>query len=167
MGCTFLRFVTFFHVRTLNMYIGSVALSPLTCLHICHVVITHCHYPIFSLTRGPWPLPNLVLHRVRSSASSFNFQYPLVSWRSSSSCLRLLSFLPVPSIFPSVTCLEVSPNARCDQSSQPSFCVLYVEYFSPPWPYVIILNISHDWSSWSSPSFSSTTFQIFLVCYPL
>ena len=39
-------------------------------------------------------------HRVRwSSASSFNFQYFLVSWRSSSSCLYLLPFLPVNSIF--------------------------------------------------------------------
>jgi hypothetical protein len=29
------------------------------------------------LTRGPPPLPKRVLYRVRSSASSFNFQYPI------------------------------------------------------------------------------------------
>jgi hypothetical protein len=48
-----------------------------------------------------------VLHRVRSSASSFYFQYLLVSLRSSSSCLRLIPRLLVisylPSNFPSVS----------------------------------------------------------------
>jgi hypothetical protein len=48
-----------------------------------------------------------VLHTVRSSASSFNFQYLLFSLRSSSSCLRLPR-LPVtyilPSNFLSITC---------------------------------------------------------------
>jgi len=47
---------------------------------------------------------------MRSSASSFNFQYLLFSLRSLSSCLRLLPRLPVtsilPSIFPSVTCFR-------------------------------------------------------------
>ena len=37
-------------------------------------------------------------HRVRSSASSFNFQYLLFSLRSSSSYIRLLPRLPVISI---------------------------------------------------------------------
>ena len=54
------------------------------------------------------PLPKQVLQKVSSSSSSFNFQYPLVSLRSSSSYLRLLSRLPVtsilPSIFPSIMC---------------------------------------------------------------
>ena len=44
---------------------------------------------------------------MRSSASSFNFQCPLVSLRPSSSCLRLLPRLPapliLPSLFPSIT----------------------------------------------------------------
>ena len=47
-------------------------------------------------------------HIVRSTASSFNWQYPLLSLRSSSSFLRLLPRLLVtsicPSIFPSITC---------------------------------------------------------------
>jgi hypothetical protein len=50
------------------------------------------------------------LHTVRSSASSFNYQHPLVSLRSSSSCLRLHPCLPftsiVPSICPSITCFR-------------------------------------------------------------
>ena len=52
------------------------------------------------------PLPQPVLHRERSSASSFNFQCSLLSLRSSSSCLRLLHFSVttiLPSIFPSIT----------------------------------------------------------------
>jgi hypothetical protein len=63
------------------------------------------------LTTGPLPLPKRVLLRVRSSASSFNFQYLLFSLRLSSSCLRLLLLLSVtsilPSIYPSVTCFKM------------------------------------------------------------
>ena len=51
------------------------------------------------LTTGPQPLRKPVLHTVRSSVSSFNFQYPTVSLRSSSSRLRLLPRLPVIYIF--------------------------------------------------------------------
>jgi hypothetical protein len=53
---------------------------------------------------GPQP----VLHTVRSSASSFSFQYPIFSLRSSNNCLLLRPRLPVtcPSIFPSVTCFR-------------------------------------------------------------
>ena len=39
----------------------------------------------------------------QSSVSSFSFQYLLVCLRSSSSCLRLLPRLPIPSMFPSIT----------------------------------------------------------------
>lgn len=64
-------------------------------------------HSVVYLTKVQWPLPLRVLHRARSSASSLNLKYPLVSLRSSSSSLRLLSRLPVtstfPSIFPSIT----------------------------------------------------------------
>jgi len=57
---------------------------------------------------GPQPLSKPVLHRLQYSHSSFNFQYPPVSLRSSSSCLHLLFCLSViyilPSIFFSMTC---------------------------------------------------------------
>ena len=57
---------------------------------------------------GPKPLPKRFLHIVRSRASSFNWQYPLLSLRSSSSfsCLlpRLLVTSICPFIFPSITC---------------------------------------------------------------
>jgi len=59
------------------------------------------------LTTSPNPLPKPALHIARSRASSFKWEYPLFSLRSSSSFLRLLPRLPVtsihPCIFPSVT----------------------------------------------------------------
>jgi len=62
-----------------------------------------------------------VLYSVRSSASSFNIQYPLVSLRSYSSCLRLLPRLSVTSILPSLTFSKVIqkalPYASYNQSS--------------------------------------------------
>jgi len=68
-------------------------------------VITALHSFIHSVV---CPLPERVLHRVRSSASSSNLQHPLSSIRSSSSCLRFIPRLPVTfilsSIFPSITC---------------------------------------------------------------
>ena len=59
------------------------------------------------LTTGPKPLPKRALHIVRSRASSFKWEYPLLSLRSSNSFLCLLPCLPVtsipPFIFPSIT----------------------------------------------------------------
>jgi hypothetical protein len=52
------------------------------------------------------------LYRVRSSASSFKFQYLLFSLRSSSSCLCLLPGLPVPSIFPFRTCIRTQYSVQ-------------------------------------------------------
>ena len=51
-------------------------------------------------TTGPKPLPKRFRHIVRSRASSINWQYPLLSLRSSSSFLRLLPRLLVTSICP-------------------------------------------------------------------
>ena len=62
---------------------------------------------VVCLTTGPKPLPNRALHIVRSRASSFKREYPLLSLRSSSSFLRFLPRLPVtsipPFVFPSIT----------------------------------------------------------------
>ena len=59
-------------------------------------------------TTGPKPLAKRFHHIVRTRASSFNWQYPLLSLRSSSSFLRLIPRLLVtsicPFIFPSITC---------------------------------------------------------------
>ena len=70
-----------------------------SCLDSCHLMVC--------LTTGPKPLPKRAVHIVRSRASSFKWEYPLLSLRSSSSFLRLLPRLPVtcipPFIFPSIT----------------------------------------------------------------
>ena len=62
---------------------------------------------VVCLSTGPKPLPKRARHIVRSRASSFKWDYPLLSLRSSNSFLRLLPCLPVTSIppctFPSVT----------------------------------------------------------------
>jgi hypothetical protein len=76
------------------------------------------------LTTGPKPLPKRTLHIVRSRASSFKWEYPLLSIGSSSSFLRLLPCLPVtsipPCIFPSVT--------SCYSQSQK-----FRPFFTKPW----------------------------------
>jgi len=64
------------------------------------------HLP-FCLTTGPKFLPKQALRIVRPRVSSFKWEYPLLSLRSSSSFLRPLPHLPVtsipPFIFPSIT----------------------------------------------------------------
>ena len=66
--------------------------------------------PVFCLTTGPKHPPKRFRHIVPSRASSLKWHYPLLSLRSSSSFLRLLTRLLVtsisPSIFPSITCFR-------------------------------------------------------------
>ena len=80
---------------------GVVILSSNMCPH---------HHSVFCLTTGPNPLLKRFLHIVRSRASSFKWEYPLLSLRPSSSFLRLLPRLLVtyisPFIFPSITCFR-------------------------------------------------------------
>ena len=87
---------------------------------------------LFYLTTGQQPLLMRDLHRERSSASSFNFQYSLFSLRSSSTCLRLLPRLSVtsPLSFHQQRVLEAGSYVICDQSSQPSFFLLFIGYSS-------------------------------------
>ena len=62
---------------------------------------------VVCLTTGPKPLQKQALHIVRSRASSFKWEYPLLPLRLSHSFLSLLPCLPVtsipPFIFPSIT----------------------------------------------------------------
>jgi hypothetical protein len=94
--------------------------SKLKRLYVLDIIhqFEHPHFVQFvhstvCLTTGPWPLPKLVLHRVRSSASSFNFQYLLFSLRSFSSCLRLLPCLPVISLLLNFLQSRVSEGSFC------------------------------------------------------
>jgi len=65
---------------------------------------------VFCLTTGPKPPPKRCLHIERSRASSFKWEYPLLSLSSSSSFLRLLPRLLATSISPfiflSITCFR-------------------------------------------------------------
>jgi hypothetical protein len=74
------------------------------CLSVPHCVV---HSSVICHTTGPQPLPTRFLHLMRSRASSFKWEYPLLSPRSSSNFLRLRPHLLVtsirPFIFPSIT----------------------------------------------------------------
>ena len=67
-------------------------------------------HSVFCLTTGSKPPPKWFLHIVRSRASSFEWEYPLLCLSSSSSFIRLLPRLLVISIsafiFPSITCFR-------------------------------------------------------------
>ena len=84
----------------------SCTLVPKTCASLAGSFI----HLVVCLMTGPKPLPKRAFHLVRSRASSFKWEYPLLSLRSSSSFLCLLSHLPVtsipPFIFPSITCFS-------------------------------------------------------------
>jgi hypothetical protein len=71
---------------------GSYGVLP---FHFIHLVVF--------LTTGPKPLPKPALHIVRSRASSFKWENPLLSLKSSSSFVRLLPCLPVSSIDPCIS----------------------------------------------------------------
>jgi hypothetical protein len=84
---------------------------PSPCLMTSGYVLPSIHSFIHlavCLTTGPKPHPKRALHIVRSRASSFRCEYPLLSLRSPSSFLLLLPHLHVISIppftFPSITC---------------------------------------------------------------
>ena len=70
----------------------------------------HSFHSVICLTTGPKPPLKRFLHVVRSRASSFKWEYPLLSLRPSSSFLRLLPRLLVtsisPFIFPSIACFR-------------------------------------------------------------
>jgi hypothetical protein len=90
----------------------------------------------------------------------FQFTVSSLSLKSSSSCLYLLLRLTLTStlhsIFLSITCLEGSFYSQRDQSKLPSMFFLFLGYSSSPRLFALLLNFSHDFTS-----FSSTTFQNF------
>jgi hypothetical protein len=96
----FLSFHMYENFRTL-------ALSKFDILCVFNCALWFIHVAV-CLTTVPKPLPKQALHLVWPRASSFRWEYPLLSLRLSSSFLCLLSCLPVTSspsfIFPSITC---------------------------------------------------------------
>ena len=121
----------------------------------------HHHHHAVCLATCPQPFPQRVLHRVRSNASSFKFQYLPFPSRSSCSCLRLLPRLYVPSIlrfiFPSITCYrkqflrKMLPIQLA--SLRVTVCRMFLFSFTP----CNTFHFSHGWSNWSSLSFANIT----------
>jgi hypothetical protein len=101
------------NIMVLQLIINNSLQRPLihTLLQELRILKPQIEKPIIHLvvclTTGPKPLPKQALHIVRSRASSFKWEYPLLSLRSSNSFLHLLPCLPLtsipPSIFPSIT----------------------------------------------------------------
>ena len=97
-------------------YLVSVILKPcswipwFSLISLWGLTTLYYYYSVVYLTTGPKPLPKRFLHIVRSKASSFKWEYPLLSLRSSSSFLRLFPRRLVtsisPFIFPSITCFR-------------------------------------------------------------
>ena len=94
------------------------------------------------------------------SASTFSFQYPLISLRSSSSCLCLLCGLPVIFILPSITCCRRQFLFKMHPIQLAFLLFIACRIFLSSMTPCNILHFSYDWSNWS-PSFSSNTFQNF------
>ena len=112
-------------------------------------------------------------HRVRFSAFSFNFQYPLVSLRSSRSCLRLLPRLPLTymfySILTSITCFrrqflrKMWPIQLAYLTS--ILCRIFLSFFSLcNWCFSSHMIGPTELLHPSSTTFQ--TFQVFLIYFP-
>jgi len=114
-------------------------------------------------------LPKPALHTVRTRASFFKWDYPLLSLRSSSSVLRLLPRLPVtfipPFLFPSITRWRMQFIHKMWPIQFIFHYLFHAVYSSSPWLWVILLHFSHVRSNWYSPSFSNTTFQFQFCIY--
>ena len=71
---------------------------------VCCIVYISSSSSVICQTTGPKPLPKRFLHIVRSTASSFNWQYPLLSLRSSSSYIYIY-----------ICCAPVGPDSNLHQ----------------------------------------------------
>ena len=81
-------------ILTLLLHICGIIYNIYYCI-VLYIILIHL---VVCLTTGPKPLPKRAVHIVRSRASSFKWEYPLLSLRSSSSFVRLLPRLPFTSI---------------------------------------------------------------------
>jgi hypothetical protein len=72
----------------------------LSILYICYILCIHSFiHSVACLTTGPKPLPKRALHIVLSRASSFKWEYPVLSLRSCSNFPRLNPRLSVTSMY--------------------------------------------------------------------
>ena len=115
--CVFLRNISVTSQKPVFFIITIMRTSSLVWLSFVVGCLKFIHSAV-CLMAGPQPLPKRVLHRVWCSASTFNFQYPLISVWWSSSCQLLLPRLPVTSVF-SCHCFLVMCFGR-------QFCIAFL-----------------------------------------
>ena len=122
------------------------------------------------LTTGPKTPPERFLHLVRSRASTFKWDYPLMSLRSSSSFLRLLPRLLVtsnsPFIFPSITCFRRQFLRKMWPIQLAFRFLISCRIFLCSLTLITLLHFSHDRSNWflhPSPAPHFETFEVFLI----
>ena len=99
-------------------------LSTVCCLTLLHRVNCAFIHSVFCLTTGPKPPPKRCLHTVPSRASSFKWEYPLLSLRPSSSFLPknwfIHSFIQY-SVWRQVqSLLQNDSSTQCDLELPPS-----------------------------------------------
>ena len=135
--CLVLSHICYRLSRKYGYTVGKLFSTVTAVRSTCASQISPFIHLLLCLTTGPKPLPNRALHIVWSRASSFKWEYPLLSLRSSSSFLRLLPHLPVtsipPFIVPSITRCRRQFLHKSDQSSWPSVYLFHVVYSSSPW----------------------------------
>ena len=96
------------HGTAFYLYVTVTLLRDIFPIHSFSPSFIHSFsHSVVHPTIGPLPLLKQVLHRVQSDVSAFNLQYPHVSLRSSSICLRLLPRILVTSILPQIPCFRM------------------------------------------------------------
>jgi hypothetical protein len=108
--------------------------------HTYNTLEPHVTRSFRNLETGSQMLQKKVLHTVQSSASSFNFQYPLSSLMSFISCLWFLPHLPItsdPSQYLSFNNAFWKAGPTQDVTKT-AFFLLLEGYSSPPWFFVEI-----------------------------
>ena len=142
--CTLHKRFLLVRVHT-HFYLGilySLMFSPVSFIH-----------SVFCLTTGSKPPLKRFLHIVRSRASSFKWEYPLLFLRSSSSFLRLLPRLLVtsisPFIFPSITCFRRQFLSKMWPIQLTFRFLISCRIFLCSLTLSKSLHFSHDRSNWS------------------
>ena len=123
----------------------------------------HHHHHVARHTRGPFP-SKANFHTVRSISTLFNFQYLLVSFKSSSSCLHLLPQPCATSNFPSVMCFRWQFLRKMWQLQLAFFLSIACKIVLSPWYYAILLRSPHHLLH-PSPAPHFETFQVYVVYF--
>jgi len=111
------------------------------------------------------------LRTYQHPGTSFSFQYHLVSFRPSITCLNIRPRIPIisvlPSILPSIPCFRKHFLRKMWAIQLVAFVLLCVGCSFLPSLSLTLLQFLHDLSNWSSSLFPSTIFQNFFKYFCL